>query len=44
MSARESNYLAMTKHLLLAALALVAHSVKTGRDVHWYVQRRSART
>ena len=33
----------MTKHLLLAAVAVVAHGVKTGRDVHWYVQRRAQR-
>jgi hypothetical protein len=33
----------MTKHLLLAGIALLAHSVKTGRDVHWYVQRKASR-
>jgi hypothetical protein len=33
----------MTKHLLLVGIALFAHSVKTGRDVHWYVQRKAAR-
>jgi hypothetical protein len=33
----------MSKHLLRTGVSLLAYSYRTGRDLHWYVQRRLAR-
>jgi hypothetical protein len=34
----------MTKHIVLTGFSLLAYGFRTGRDVHWLVQRRLQRS